>query len=210
MKLKNCPLWLSAACGLAFSSAWAQTPDVLLLINDSDPAAITITATTNDSTASDSSHTFTDGVDLAGFFTGAVDAGSEFAKSTLTTFRDGAPAGYFGDTSNNLQDPGASTGADLALFTPDTSNIEHFVAGSQAFSGTATFELSNVAASLPAAGTLGNGYAGNAGDEGSGGSGVVLIGAYEVVPEPSSGLLLLLLLAGVALLAGRQVRLFIN
>ena len=67
-------------------------PDVLVLINDSNPDAVTFTATANGPIADDTSHTFNQGVDFTNLLSGTGEFSSGFAQQGLTTGAD-APGG---------------------------------------------------------------------------------------------------------------------
>jgi hypothetical protein len=174
---------------LAVSSAHAQ----LLLINDSDPSNVVITATNGLSGNTISSYEVFYGIELASFFTDRTPGYDDGATSTttlnatihagpLTLDRAGADYGVSGIDVHN----------DLALFS-DTDNGSQTIGFSPehiAFTGTVTFDLSDVAGTLPADGKSGILYAGSStgGIQGP-------IGTYEVVntavaPEPATWLLL--------------------
>jgi hypothetical protein len=195
----------------AFSArAYAVTPNVtpLLIIDDSDPSAVTITATDYNPFRSDTSHDFADGIDLLNLFAPNSIGTDYFGTSgTLTTFIDGEP-----DFNDSHSDDVTGDYQDLNLyFLGDSgSNTENFSTSSQAFTGTTTVDLSDEAANLLPAGTIGAIYAGYSGDLGSslsegaistadvfGGTYIMYLGDYEIVPEPGQGALLLLGAAGL-------------
>lgn len=202
-----CPVlgWF-AAC----SAAPAQGA-FLITINDSNPSAITFTATGSPPAFADSSHSFAQGLGFANFFAAAPPTLDLFptiaaTSTTLTTGVDGTPdyaaaqsASFSGSLTGDLEVSGTS-GA-----TP-SGNTENFNTGTPAFTGTATFDF---AASsfyapgiLPTPGTTGELFAGVGGILGRQSE----IGTYQVaaVPEPTEGSLMLLCGAGLALLRLRN------
>jgi hypothetical protein len=194
MKIPNKSLSLSLVLLSGFL-ATAVKAQVLLVINDSNPSAITFTATGTAPSVANSNHLYSDGLDLANFFTVAGLFPSITATSTtLVTGVDGTPD-YAALQSSSF----SGSSVDLQI-TAASGNTEDFSLGSPAFSGSATFDFSsskfNNNASLPGAGTTGNLYAGS-------GSlfraAPVLIGKYIVVtPEPSTMALMLAAAAGLA------------
>ena len=182
------------------SSVHGAVPDFLLIVNDADPAAVTFTATTNDSFIADSIHTFNAGITLTDFLTSA-DSGLVVSGTTssLTTFLDGTPV--FGmAVSNNL----SGSFVDLNIYTASNvsgqGNTMNFAASSQALTGAAQFNLSSDAARLPANGTIGSLYAGYQGFRNA----PVLIGNFMVVPEPSQ--LVWLVIGGMMYVLFRRTR----
>ena len=181
---------------------------VLITINDSNPAAVTFTATGNAPGVTDASHLFSQGLGFAGFFAANPSLGffpTVTATSTsLTTGVDGTPD-YTGAQSASFS--GSSTD-DLELFA-GSGNTEHFSTGSSAFTGTATF---NFASStffspnlLPAAGTTGQLVSGDGASFIPFQTAPVVLGTYQVaaVPEPSQASLILL---GAAALTFTRLR----
>ena len=191
-----------ASAAFAFASSAAHAA-VLITINDSNPSAVTFTATGN-AGVTDASHTFAQGLGFANFFAAAPPTLGLFpaitaTSTSLTTGVDGTP-NYTGAQSASFS--GSATG-DLSLFAA-SGNTENFSTATPAFTGTATF---NFAAStffatniLPAAGTTGNLFSG------AGGlfqANPVLLGTYQVVvPEPTS--LAAIGLVGTTLLRRRR------
>ena len=178
IRLATAALLLVPVC-----SAKAQ---LLLTINDSDPSAVTITAT-GLYPGTTTSQLFNNGIDLLGFFETNVGF-TQFTvvSSTLTT--GDASSGPIYDTA--VGDNISTTGNDLTLYSSNPSATETFTSGptgAPAFIGTATLDLAGQ--SLPAAGvgTIVTGY--------SGGSPNVAIGEWEVTtvgaPEPRTWILLL-------------------
>ena len=174
--------------GLFASRVNAQ---ILITIDDSNPAAVTFTATGNDPSVSDATHLFSQGIVFANFVTTAHLIPSITATSaSLTTGVDGMP---FYDEAQS----GSITGtfADLQLSTTSAAT-ENFNAGTAAFAGVSTFDFSANSAFLPAAGFSGALYAGS---NQIFSPAAVVIGSYQVVPEPSSWALIVV--GAIALLA---------
>ena len=185
-------------CVLGFASrAAAQnlTYPVLVVVNDSDPSAVTFTATTADPIFASSNHPFSEGFDLIQFFTSSIGTNGgtipfSVTGSGLTTYLDGTPhyntaqADYLGEYEG-----------DINLYTSGTGSAsdQTFATASQAFTGTETLDLSSYSSYLPASGTLSYIYVGHTQTTNP----VQLIGAYQVVPEPSQWSLLLLGAAGL-------------
>ena len=214
------PISRSLLVAILFSTAGfavsAAAQNLLLTVDVSDPAAVTITATTGVAEASDSSHTFNDGIDLATFFPTAFEYTSfNVSPTNLTTFIDGAPD-Y--DTSHSDDLTGSFVDLNLYSTSSGEDGTEDFTMGTQAFLGAATLDLSGEIGNLPSSGTTGEVYAGYSGDTEEGSdflssgleplqapSGVTLIGTYQVVPEANQ--VLLMLVGAAALLAVRRFRL---
>lgn len=172
---------------------------ILITVDDTDPAAVTFTATTNPSLASDSSHNTSDGVDLTVFFTAEEDdLDTSVTTAGLTTFVDVASSPF--DTA--APDSLSGSLVDLNFFTNgDTASPMTFTEGTQAFLGQIVVDLSAAGSALPAAGYIGNIYSGY-NNVGIGPppeelqtvdaiTNQVLIGQYIVVPEPGPGILML-------------------
>lgn len=175
-------LALGAGAFLAPSSGAA----VLLIVDVSDPAAISITATGAAPSANDqgNDNTWTfDGVDLLEFFT--ADAGGD-AGGSLGSASSLKPTGSVNIYNEWLADFFSTDGGDfldLNLyyndFVPDPQNFD---TTQPAFSGSATLDLTDLVALLPAPGTSGlilAGYSDFAGP---------VIGEWTVVPEVSPGM----------------------
>jgi hypothetical protein len=197
--MKN--IWKSFFLSIAFLGAilgtHAKAQSILLLINDADPSAVTITATTTAATGSSANERFDVGLDLTNFYTSSIFLNTTGTNSSLTTSIDQTP--FYNQTQTGSLSGGSFV--DLQLYATGQTAIENFVAGTQAFVGTLTLDLSTVSpgtsaaapnTSLPADGTTGNVYAGT-------GQlftpSATLIGTYKVVnaatPEPSTWALLL-------------------
>lgn len=192
----------------------ASSLPVLLTINDSDPSAVTITATTSNSYADYSGNTANDGIDLLGFFAVAQSSseppfGQFLPGSTLE-------GGGIGDPYNDVMGDDYSTLdtdqsiVDLEVYldvsSPGETDTENFSTSQPAFTGSWTIDFSNLgitSGDLPAAGmegTIISGYSFNAGAP---------IGQWEVVstvPEPGANNLIVLGagLAGLAIYRTRN------
>lgn len=177
---------------LSTSSANAQ---FLLTIDDTVPSHTVITATGAVSSAS-ASLALADGIDLLNFFTAQNLADAVIASpSTLTTGDTSSGPLFTYSIGDNI-----STGGyvDLNLYHFGSSSTITFTSGQAAFTGSMTLDLTG--ASLPAVGTTGNIDAGFSGD-----SSHPVIGEYQVVPEPTTGAMLLVCVGALAYL-GRGLR----
>ena len=129
--------WCAAAVGaLLVGGASAQMLDELLIVDLSVPNQVTITATTGVSASTVSGDDFI-GVYLEDFYGGPGVALSEtLVSGDLTNFlnpSDNTPNLFRGSS-------GADPGLNIFSWSPDTS--VDFVAGTQAFTGSATWSLS--------------------------------------------------------------------
>jgi hypothetical protein len=177
-------------------AAEVNTPDFLLIVNDSNPYAVTFTAATSDPLNPDSNHVFYDGIDLAGFFTTAVASLPTNLTPTvtgtgLTNDIDAAPV-----YDSSYIDHVSGTEVDFNLYTRTMAALtdaEDFAVDAQAFTGAATVDLSDYASLLPGFGSTGELFAGYSGqNDPNMENPLVFIGDYEVIPEPSQWSLLLL------------------
>ena len=207
--MKFYPLFLSTLLSVAgFTSARAVSnipaPDFLFIINDSDPGAVTFTATVNNPINSDASHVFYDGIDLMSLFTNPVaslptNLTPIVTGTGLTTFIDGTPvydSSYVDHVSGSEIDFNLYTRTIAALTTTET-----FDSTQQAFTGTATVDLSDYASLLPAYGAIGSVFAGYSGqNDPNSENPLVFLGDYEVIPEPSPWSLLLLGAVGLVVI----------
>ncbi len=164
---------LLACLGVAHSA----NADILLLIDVTDPSAVTIQSTDGLvlNTGGNGSP-----VDLADFFT--ADTG----------FNEAPMSGDLSRASNGQTfTQYRNTGTTLQLLSGAGFNLGEFTAAQLAFNGTGTLDLS--ALPLPGPGATGdiNGF-------------TDLLGTWQVVPEPSS--LALLGLGGLMLLRRRKDR----
>ena len=170
---------------LLISYAKAQ---ILITIDDSNPNAVTFTATGNAPGVSDSTHFYSQGLTFDNFYntTAPINSGADLsvAGSSLATGVGGAGSPVY----NSEQ----ADGTGIQLYSYLVGSTETFSTGTGAFIGTTTFNLSTTSTLLPSFGTMGNLYAGS--------SALfslppVLIGQYKVVqatPEPSQYALMLL------------------
>ncbi len=166
---------------LGFAISAAATPllsAVLIEVDVTNPAAVTLTATGNASQVNDSSATLYDGVTLVQFFTVPFPGYQDFALSGNLT----APSGHGLSYNHSVDDdyPLALTGLNLFYSGTYQTDVQSFSTAAPAFTGVAVASLSAFVARLPAAGASGNIIAGY----NYGGSEAVL-GQWAVVPEPS-------------------------
>ena len=179
---------LSSFVGLFLLAAPAQAFTVLV-IDISNPAAVTFTATGNVSLVNSSLNMALGGFTIQNFLatpewldeltTGDLHpTGSAYVYAGLGTFDYEGGSGNFGSANDlSIYSNGGSSTTELS---------QVFSTSSPAFNGVMTVNFSEFASSLPAAGTTGNVRAGYLIGE-SGHTGIV--GDYIVVPEPSSALL---------------------
>ncbi len=161
---------------------------ILLAVDVSDPSAVVLIATTG--LAAQTSLGDTSGLDLRGFYTAVAgtvfegaNEGALASLSTLATSEDGSFFDSFLNRSNNLN-----------IFL-DGSSGHKLIAGNQAFSGSATFNLSAYTSILPTPGTTGSITLFS--------SNTSIFGEWSVIPEPSSTLLFSLGGLGLALRRSR-------
>jgi hypothetical protein len=190
-------LGILVGCILSFganaSSGISGIP-ILLTIDDSDPSAVTLTATTSNSYSVDNGNRASTGVDLLGFF-GTDEQGistGRFSGGNLQGGNDGVS--YDSLVSDNYS-TGGGLYYDLEVYLSGASagsgNIETFSTNLPAFSGTWTVDLSSLgvnAADLPVAGSEGSIISGNNANSGA------YLGEWQVlpVPEPAPASLLAL------------------
>jgi hypothetical protein len=165
---------------------------VLLVVNETDPSAVTITATGAASSASVST-TFFDGFDLLNFFNqDASQGGADPNVSTLTT-GDSSTGPIF---NNDYSDDESTTADgnppyyDLNIYVSSPTNAgqpapgnptETFTSGSTAFIGTMTINLSAYSLSGASTGIV---YGGTSFDDAGSAND---IGTYVLeAPEPST------------------------
>ena len=181
---------------------------VLLTIYDSNPAAVTITATGANSGVDDSSTIANDGVDLLGFFQTAN--GSDFFYQFLAGTLSGGNTGVvYNDIWTDHQSTGGDTFLDLSLYRDIDSagqgSTQNFSTIQPAFTGSWTINFSAqgiTSADLPTVGTVGQIFSGTSEHPGQ------VIGAWQVVsvPEPGTASLALLGLGAAALWRKRRSR----
>ncbi len=155
---------------------------VLLEINVSNAAEVTITSTGLFADADDSTRSLYDGVNLDRFLTDVPPPGpNPTVLGNLTP--TGSPIAY----SLVFWDDYSGSMVDLNLFNEHSEYTQSFSTSARAFTGAATIDLSDIATLLPTAGTTGSifaGYSGNATAE----IPLTEIGQWRVVaiPEPST------------------------
>jgi hypothetical protein len=158
----------------ALTAGLATGHGQIVLVNVSNPAAVTFTGTGDFALAD---YTGTVGGDafpvrLSGFFTSNQANFDALAASTslMTTGADHTLGRAFLRVG--------AGGPTTLLLRRDGNSQENFSTSSAAFTGTATFDLSSFASALPAVGASGNIYAAD---------GLTLVGTYSVtaVPEPA-------------------------
>jgi len=181
---------------LGFLSISAAHAQILLTIDDSNPSDTIITATGNFPATSVSPGLIADGVDLAGLFTSSVGFTDFTVASSSLTTGDGSSGPIFTQASG---DNYSLQNVDLNLYQNNTPDTISFTAGQAAFTGTLTLNLSSTP--LPAIGSMGNIVTGYSGSESN-----TLIGQWEVVPEPSTGILMLGCLGVLAFLRRRTLQ----
>jgi hypothetical protein len=153
--------------------------EILLTIDISNPANVTFSATNGHPDADfdlDASIGFT----LLGFLTN--DEATSF-DSTGTLSASGMIEPYLSlftlDYAGGLYEPGR----DLNLYANADAGTQNFLTTAPAFSGSITFDLSEIASLFPSVGTTGTIQAGDGSTVGP------VIGSYEVVPEPAACIL---------------------
>ncbi len=183
----------------------ASAQDVLLIIDDYDPAAVTFTPTGNHPEVTDTTHIYNDGIALTGFFSSTPVSYyyPVLSTPTLTTVDSGSPVYNFVQP-NDLFPPGNNEDLNICRdgSTQDAYYSEEFYAGSSAFQGMETVDFSGDASALPAPGTTGNIYAGCEGDPYY--TPPVLLGTFAVVPEAGTGTYVVL--GALGLLLARRYR----
>ncbi len=161
------------ACWCVSSLASQLAHGQILIVDVTNPAAVTFTGTGAFASANASSGTVTFPIWLAGFYTVAQDQTTMTATSTtLETTGAGHTLGWAATR--------AIPGYTSLVLRQGPPSAENFSVSSPAFTGMATFDLSSVAAGLPSAGSSGNVLSYN-------NSVTTVVGTYSVtgVPEPS-------------------------
>ena len=178
-----------------------STSPILLTINDSNPSAVTVTATGLDAALDFSGNTANEGVDLLQFF-GLDESGISLGQNLAGTLAGGNISVSYNDVNrDDYSTGGGAVYTDLELYvdinSPGQGDTETFSTNSSAFTGSWTIDLSSLgvdSSALPSAGSVGNILSGDNGTPGQ------EIGSWEVttdVPEPSATSLLAL--GGLAL-----------
>jgi hypothetical protein len=180
--------------GAGVEKCSAISSPVLLTIDDSNPSAVTITATGFPPGVDNTGKPVSSGVDLLGFFFANETTlfGHALPNSTLTGGNSGAA---YHDLRPDNFSAGGDVFTDLILFldnaSPGANNTQTFSTLQPAFTGSWTINFSDLgvgAPALPTPGTTGDILSGFSGDQGA------IIGQWEVaaVPEPSVGSLIIL------------------
>lgn len=163
-------VWCLLCIGLT-----AARGQVVLIVDVTDPAAVTFTATGTFS-AADATATSNFPIQLKGFLTSNPGQSGQTASST-TLQTTGA------DHSLNSALWGRFNPVETTLVLRNAALSETFSVASAAFTGTATFDLTSIKDFLPSAGTSGS-IVSSLGGSGSG----ITIGTYSIVttavPEP--------------------------
>lgn len=169
---RSCSSALVVAAGLLAAAFPVAGQSVLITIDDTTPSAVTFTTTGANSYANNATVYNLFGVDLIGFFTSVPSTTTGVVTGGLTP--NGTVISYNEWAADSYQN---SAVRDLNIYATTFAQYQNFSTGSSALTGTATIDLSSVAASLPAGYATGNIYSGDVRQPG------VLIGKW-VVPEP--------------------------
>lgn len=173
MNINHLAVTLSIALTLSLRAVSAPY-SVVLQVDVTDPSHVIVSATPGTSLITD--HTFSNGAgaSLLAFFPAGVDFDDTAMVSGTLKSAQSAIMAYDYIAPN----PVAGTNA-LNLFTSDDADqLQDFVTGATAFTGTAVLDLSGVSNSLPLAGSGGDVVSGDR----SGASAV--LGHYVVVANP--------------------------
>src|SRR3569833_286798 len=195
MKCKFVVLGLALISGMGLEKSSASPFNFLLTINDSNPSAVTVTATGLNASVSDSSIEGRIGVELLGFFSqDQYNLYNEFPANPAL-FGSGMTLSYNCIAADNYSTE-AGAYLDLGFFVNDASpaanDFQTFSTSQPAFSGSWTIDFTSFgvdSSALPTAGSHGQIKPGYSGQPGT------VIGSWEVVntvPEPSAGSFLLL------------------
>jgi hypothetical protein len=162
-----------AAGGLLLATASSAPAVVLLVVDITDPTAVTITATGAPAEMPDSSTLTFDGATLLDFFTEEVGDGGVLLSGDLTA--NGVTAPY----DEAFFDAVFGSVVDLNLYTFDGGELQSFTTTEPAFTGSATLlvDFTGFEFLLPAPGTTGDLMAGWSLTAGE------IIGDWTVVPE---------------------------
>jgi hypothetical protein len=181
---------------------------IVLLIDVSDPANVTFTATANNSAvAGNLSADFNGGITLKDFFTsneniGVGDplaiSGTWISRGASSSFNEAVTFDFDANTGN------VEPGVDLSLYhnVVNPSNLQQFITSAPPFTGSSTADLS-LLTFLPNPGATGSVYMGYLGSHGG------ILGEWMAVavPEPSAVAVVtgqVLLLTGLALRLHRK------
>jgi hypothetical protein len=195
MNLRTLGLAILLVGAFSISAKATEVLPVLLTINDTDPSAVTITATGAYAAVNDSITNENAGIDLLQFFTSASysdppSLGGLFPAGGSQAYNEWGTDNYSGSDVDFNPWRSGEGGSDLQIFTTS----------SPAFTGSWTVDLSSDSSALPSLGANGEILAGYSLDHGQ------VIGAWEVssvVPEPSQyGLFIALVMAGLVAARG--------
>jgi len=168
----SCSSALVLAAGLFAATFPAAGQSILININEANLSAVQFIAVGNNSFANSSVNNLF-GMDLISYFTIAPAAAAGAVTGTLTPTGTTVPYNqWFPDNLNVVNN------VDLNMYVTSTPQVQAFSTLSQAFTNTATINLSSLLADLPATGATGNIFSGDVRSPG------VLIGRWVVVPEP--------------------------
>lgn len=183
--------------GVGLEKSSAISSPILLTINDSNPAAVTITATGFAAAVNDGTKPASSGVDLLGFFSSNVPG--LFGQLLLGSNLSGGNSGvsYNDVRGDNFSTSGGNSvdfRLSLDISSPGSGNTQTFSTSQPAFTGTWTIDLSALGingSALPSPGTTGDILSGFSGDTGA------IIGQWEIAPVPEPGMGGLLVLGSI-------------
>lgn len=183
--MKLIPVLTLASCGLFALPAHALMPTFNLVIDVTNPSAVTFTATVENGYGNGSALVnFSGGITIENFFSTDQDATDGLAISGDWTAR-GTTTAYDQLVTFHYGSPDVVLGDDLSIYVNNLQNtqLQSFITGASLFTGTSTVDFTDYA--LPEAGSWGAIYIGYQPDQGG------LIGYWTVVtsqiPEPSTG-----------------------
>lgn len=183
-------VFCSCAVALLTIGASAQAA-ILLTVDITDPLVVKITATGEAPSVSNSSVGLSSGITLLGLFADPVSTQSDSSMPLQELFANGASSPYTTVSMLNYVAGSRESSYDLNFY--GIGGGQNFTLGVAAFSGTAeiSWYLSDV--TFRAVGSTGNIVLGYSNSSGGG----VVIGQYQVIPEPSA-----LVLAGLVPFVG--------
>lgn len=149
--------------------------EVLLLVDVSNPNAVTVTATGGQSAITTTSSVSLRPIHLKNFFASWTGRGNGFVTAISTL------QGPRGDTLNTIRGGDSNAGITTGILRFDNGFPETFTAGQVAFTGSGTWNFASVGGALQA-----NGFSG---DITTDDAGTNVVGTYSVisaVPEPST------------------------
>lgn len=167
---------LTSLAGLAGSGV-AQAQVFHLLVDLTNPSAAVITATSENALLNSNTTIHADGATLQGFFTSSIGS---IAYLPVTGDLGPSTSGIAYE-SWDVDEVSSGVETDLSLFNStfvDGGQIQEFFTGTPAFVGSATLDLSSVAAFLPTVGASGDIYAGFSLNLGP------VVGSWQVVAVP--------------------------